>query len=98
MLQIGESADMARTTTKRPAPKSRLADPRNEALARMTKAELVKTVKKLDAKQTQLLNRIAKLECGPTNTDYIVAAKPDSRVGPNPFAIGPGMPPRFPGA
>ncbi len=52
---------MARTATKRPAPKARLADPRNEALQRMTKAELVKTVKTLDKKQTTLLNRIAKL-------------------------------------
>lgn len=47
---------MARTATKRPAPKAKLADPRNEALQRMTKAELVKTVKTLDRRVTQLLN------------------------------------------
>lgn len=35
---------------------------RAEALARMTKAELIKTVKTLDARQVKLLNRIAALE------------------------------------
>ncbi len=34
---------------------------RREALARMTKAELVKTVLTLDARQTKLLNEIAGL-------------------------------------
>ena len=33
---------------------------RAEALARMTKAELIKTVKTLDARQVKLLNRIAR--------------------------------------
>lgn len=35
---------------------------RAAALAAMTKAELLKTIKALDAKQTKLLNRIAQLE------------------------------------
>ncbi len=35
---------------------------RAEALARMTKAELVKTIHALDKRQTQLLNRVAELE------------------------------------
>lgn len=46
--------------TKAPAPKAKLADPRNEALARM--AELLKTVKTLDRRVTKLLNQIARLD------------------------------------
>lgn len=53
---------MARTTTKAPAPKARLANPRNEALARMTKAELLKTVKTLDARVTKLLNQLTRAQ------------------------------------
>ena len=37
-------------------------DSRAKALAGMTKAELIKTVKALDRKQTALLNQLAKLE------------------------------------
>lgn len=49
---------MARTTTKRPAPKAKLANPRTEALARMGKPELLKTVKTLDKRVTKLLNEL----------------------------------------
>ncbi len=38
---------------------------RAEALARMTKAELVKTIHALDKKQTQLLNELAKAKGAP---------------------------------
>lgn len=71
---------MARTTTKAPAPKAKLANPRNEALARMGKAELLKTVKTLDARVTKLLNRIAVLERGPVDTERAIAARPDKRL------------------
>lgn len=53
---------MAKTKTKAPAPRAKLADPRNEALERMTKAELVRTVKTLDKRVTKLLNENAKLQ------------------------------------
>lgn len=42
---------------------------RAEALARMTKSELIKTVKTLDARQVRLLNRIAVLEQRPTYSE-----------------------------
>lgn len=49
-----------RPKTKAPAPKAKLANPRNEALARMGKAELLKTVKTLDLRVTKLLNQLAR--------------------------------------
>lgn len=50
---------------------------RAEALARMTKAELIKTVKTLDARQVKLLNQIAKLNAAHSvNPEYV----PDGAV------------------
>lgn len=49
-------------------------DTRAQALAAMTKAELVKTIKTLDRRQTSLLNRIEKLENIATNARALVDA------------------------
>lgn len=45
---------------KREPPSRKLKDPRNEALQRMGKPELVKTIKTLDARVTKLLNQLAR--------------------------------------
>lgn len=66
---------MARTTTKAPAPKAKLANPRNEALARMGKAELLKTVKTLDLRVTKLLNQLAR-KSDLVATDNVVWLRP----------------------
>lgn len=70
-------------------------DSRAKALAGMTKAELVKTIRALDRKQTQLLNRIAKLETQPMldrqSAAFMEATQPAPRMPwemPNPFEGG----------
>lgn len=52
-------------------------DSRAKALAGMTKAELIKTVKALDRKQTQLLNQLAKAN---EPTQYEVDTHPGPRT------------------
>jgi hypothetical protein len=61
--------------TKKPTPKPKSARAeRAEALARMTKAELVRTVHALDKRITPLLNRIASLEQVATDAKKLVDA------------------------
>lgn len=49
-------------------------DSRAKALAGMTKAELVRTVKQLDARQTKLLNEIATLKASAVYSPELLAA------------------------
>lgn len=66
-------------------------DSRAKALAGMTKAELVKTVKQLDARQTKLLNQIAELQANqpvpaaPANAPMDLSPREISEALPNAF-------------
>jgi hypothetical protein len=71
--------------TKAPAPSRKLKDGRAEALARMTKTELLKTVKTLDARVTKLLNRIAQLEAFQWQTPVPERTVANDARLPNPF-------------
>lgn len=77
---------------KKPAPKPKSAKAeRREALDRMTKAELVRTVLALDARQVKLLNDNQRLQARPTISDAmrdIGGMLSDMEKGklPNPFA------------
>lgn len=85
--------------TKAPAPSRKLKDSRAEALQRMTKAELLKTVRTLDARVTKLLNRISELEAQrepslPETADE--AANSNAAKMPNPFDADANKPAPFP--
>lgn len=58
-----------------------MAKPAKTHWRSFTKAELIRTIKTLSARETKLLNRIAKLESGPTNPERIAAARPPFKDG-----------------
>jgi len=67
---------------------------RREALERMTKAELVKTVVTLDARQVKLLNEVARLtsandDLRKRNAEAVSTMREISASLPNPFEATP---------